>query len=99
MFDTSNRKMCAIIEVNDNEKRKELEKALITAVAQCPECNASDKWLGKYCAAPKIRNGKLWNVKHLKSKTPLTSELFQLICDGLVFWHEVDEDYQKFMND
>ena len=88
-----------VIEVNDNEKRKELEKALITAVAQCPECNASDKWLGKYCAAPKIRNGKLWNVKYLKSKTPLTSELSQLICDGLVFSHEVDEDYQKFMND
>ena len=88
-----------VIEVNDNEKRKELEKALITAVAQCPECNASDKWLGKYCAAPKIRNGKLWNVEHLNSKTPLTSELSQLICDGLVFWHEVDEDYQKFMND
>lgn len=89
----------AVIEVNDYEKRKELEKALITAVAQCPECNASDKWLGKYCAAPKIRNGKLWNVEHLNSKTPLTSELFQLICDGLVFGHEVDEDYQKFMND
>lgn len=88
-----------VIEVNDNEKRKELEKALITAVAQCPECNASDKWLGKYCAAPKIRNGKLWNVEYLNSKTPLTSELFQLICDGLVFWHEVDEDYIKFMND
>ena len=89
----------AVIEVNAYEKRKELEKALITAVAQCPECNASDKWLGKYCAAPKIRNGKLWNVEHLNSKTPLTSELSQLICDGLVFWHEVDEDYQKFMND
>lgn len=88
-----------VIEVNDNEKRKELEKALITAVAQCPECNASDKWLGKYCAAPKIRNGKLWNVEHLNSKTPLTSEHFQLICDGLDFCHEVDEDYQKFMND
>ena len=88
-----------VIEVNDYEKRKELEKALIPTVAQCPECNASDKWLGKYCAAPKIRNGKLWNVKYLKSKTPLTSELFQLICDGLVFEHEVDEDYQKFMND
>lgn len=88
-----------VIEVNDKKKREELEKALITAVAQCPECNASDKWLGKYCAAPKIRNGKLWNVKHLNSKTPLTSELFQLICDGLVFRHEVDEDYQKFMND
>ena len=89
----------AVIEVNAYEKRKELEKALITTVAQCPECNASDKWLGKYCAAPKIRNGKLWNVEHLNSKTPLTSELSQLICDGLVFWHEVDEDYQKFMND
>ena len=88
-----------VIEVNDNEKRKELEKALITAVAQCPECNASDKWLGKYCAAPKIRNGKLWNVEHLNSKTPLTRELSQLIYDGLVFWHEVDEDYIKFMND
>ena len=89
----------AVIEVNAYEKRKELEKALITTVAQCPECNASDKWLGKYCAAPKIRNGKLWNVEYLNSKTPLTSELFQLICDGLVFWHEVDEDYIKFMND
>lgn len=88
-----------VIEVNDYEKREELEKALIPAVAQCPECNASDKWLGKYCAAPKIRNGKLWNVEYLNSKTPLTSELFQLICDGLVFGHEVDEDYQKFMND
>ena len=88
-----------VIEVNDKKKREELEKALIAAVAQCPECNASDKWLGKYCAAPKIRNGKLWNVEHLNSKTPLTRELSQLIYDGLVFWHEVDEDYIKFMND
>ena len=88
-----------VIEVNDKKKRKELEKALIATVAQCPECNASDKWLGKYCAAPKIRNGKLWNVEHLNSKTPLTRELSQLIYDGLVFWHEVDEDYIKFMND
>ena len=91
--------MCAIIEVKDKKKREELEKALIAAVAQCSECNASDKWLGKYCAAPKIRNGKLWNVEHLNSKTPLTRELSQLIYDGLVFWHEVDEDYIKFMND
>lgn len=89
----------AVIEVKDKKKREELEKALIAAVAQCSECNASDKWLGKYCAAPKIRNGKLWNVEHLNSKTPLTSEIFQLICDGLVFSHEVDEDYIKFMND
>lgn len=88
-----------VIEVNDKKKREELEKALIATVAQCPECKASDKWLGKYCAAPKIRNGKLWNVKYLNSKTRLTSELSQLICDGLVFWHEVDEDYKKFMND
>ncbi len=89
----------AVIEVKDKKKREELEKALIAAVAQCSECNASDKWLGKYCAAPKIRNGKLWNVEHLNSKTPLTSELYQLIYDGLVFSHEVDEDYIKFMND
>lgn len=88
-----------VIEVNDKKKREELEKALIATVAQCPECKASDKWLGKYCAAPKIRNGKLWNVKYLNSKTRLTSELSQLICDGLVFWHEVDEDWKKFMND
>lgn len=65
-----------VIEVNDYEKRKELEKALIATVAQCPECNASDKWLGKYCAAPKIRNGKLWNVRLLNlARTPLNSSI------------------------
>lgn len=54
-----------VIEVNDKKKREELEKALIATVAQCPECKASDKWLGKYCAAPKIRSGKLWNVEYV----------------------------------
>ena len=55
----------AVIEVNNKKEREEMEKALIASVAQCPECKASDKWLGKYCAAPKIRNGKLWNVEYV----------------------------------
>lgn len=55
----------AVIEVNNKKEREEMEKALIATVAQCPECKASDKWLGKYCAAPKIRNGKLWNVEYV----------------------------------
>jgi outer membrane protein assembly factor BamB len=37
----------------------------IGTVAQCPDCEASDGWLGKYSPKPKISAGRLWQEQHL----------------------------------
>ena len=73
----------AVIEVEEKDTREQLEKMLIGTVARSKTDIASDGWLGKYCAAPKIKRGKLWNVNFLDAQ-PLTREYAQYIYDGLV---------------
>lgn len=46
-----------------------LESALIGTLAQCPLCKASTNWLGKCSSRAEIRNGKLWQVQHLKANS------------------------------
>lgn len=86
----------AVIRVDDKSQREKLEKELIATVAQCRDCSSSDNWLGKKCAAPKIANGKLWNVAHLKS-TPLSDERLKLLYDGLVLKCDTSVDFDKFV--
>ena len=44
-----------------------IEGKLISTVASCNLCKASDNWLGKYSPIPQIRNGKLWLSQHVNS--------------------------------
>jgi len=45
-----------------------LESSLIGTLAHCPLCRPSRNWLGRHSPKGLIRNGKLWQVQHLKAK-------------------------------
>lgn len=66
-----------VFQVDEKNKRLELESKLISTVSLCNECSSSDKWLGQGSPVDKIRQSSLWLVNELY-KTP-----FAL--------HEVDE--------
>jgi hypothetical protein len=53
------------IEVTDKEYRYELEPLLIATIHQCPNCSASENWLGRFAFDEKVKNGKLWQSHHL----------------------------------
>jgi hypothetical protein len=59
-------------------KRERLEKALIATLAQSFHKKSSEKWLGGFHPNPKIMEGKLWNLQHLKGK-PLTEDELKYI--------------------
>jgi len=44
-----------------------LEGRSIGTVARCSICQASPVWLGRHSPVPKISDGRLWLVQHLKS--------------------------------
>jgi hypothetical protein len=50
-----------------------LEGALIGTLAQCPLCQTSSEWLGRYSPKTEINGGKLWLVQHLKAN-PIRDE-------------------------
>ncbi|MCH5260236.1 MAG: hypothetical protein J1F18_10800 [Lachnospiraceae bacterium] len=87
-----------VIEVKDKEQREQLEKMLVGTVASCDSCMSSDNWLGKYCDAPKIKHGKLWNVTFLEEQQ-LTKEYAQLIFDGLVLSCDISQSFKEFLRD
>lgn len=88
----------AVIEVRDKKQREEMEKRLIATLAQAEDFCPSDNWLGKYCEAKQIANGKLWNVQGLKAE-PLNEEYTQLIWDGLVLSCDISKDFKDFLAD
>jgi hypothetical protein len=60
------------IELANQKERMDrggIESALIGTLAQCPQCRASDSWLGKSSPKTKICNGKLWLVQHLRANS------------------------------
>lgn len=56
-----------VIEVGSAAERKQLEKRLIGTLARCEVCSPSESWLGRSSPKAKIRDGKLWQVRHLKA--------------------------------
>lgn len=88
----------AVIEVRDKTKREELERRLIATLAQAEDFCPSENWLGKYCEAKQIANGKLWNVQGLKAEI-LNDEYIQLIWDGLVLSCDISKDFKDFLSD
>lgn len=69
-------------QIDDKDKRLELESKIISTVSLCDECKASLNWLGLSSTKEKIKKGKLWLVNELY-KTPLSDtdllELKQLL--------------------
>jgi hypothetical protein len=64
-----------------------LEGALIGTLAQCPQCKASPNWLGRNSSKSQIREGKLWQIQHLKAQ-PITErdmETINIACSASLF--------------
>lgn len=62
-----------IFEVQDKNRRLNLESKLISTVSSCDNCGPSEKWLGRHSPKSKIVLNGLWQVNELH-KTPLTVE-------------------------
>lgn len=58
-----------ILPVPEKNERLELEARAIATVASCPECQASDGWLGRQSPLEPIRESGLWQVQHLNGPT------------------------------
>ena len=54
-----------VMQIDNLEQRKEMEKRLIELVCNCKNCSKSENWLGKYHFKDTIKNGKLWNIEHV----------------------------------
>ena len=58
-------------QIDDKDKRLELESKIISTVSCCDECNPSLNWLGLSSPKEKIKKSGLWLVNEL-CKTPLS---------------------------
>ena len=67
-----------VIEVEEKEKRLELESKIISTISRCKECSPSPSWLGLFSPREKINTSGLWLVNEL-NKEPLSDEDMQLI--------------------
>lgn len=63
----------AVFQVDDKEKRLEIESKIISTVSLCDGCKPSESWLGSSSPKEKIRKSGLWLVNELW-KTPLSDE-------------------------
>jgi bifunctional DNA-binding transcriptional regulator/antitoxin component of YhaV-PrlF toxin-antitoxin module len=71
----------AIFEINNKEKRLELESKLISTISFCDECkrSISEKWLGKYSTKKKIKENGLWLEQGLFKPQQLNDEDLEFI--------------------
>ncbi|MFZ3058975.1 MAG: hypothetical protein WA102_04470 [Candidatus Methanoperedens sp.] len=60
-------------QVDNKEKRLELESKIISTVSLCNECKPSNNWLGLFSPKEKIRKSGLWLVNELNNE-PLSDE-------------------------
>jgi len=60
-------------QIDDKDKRLELESKIISTVSRCDECKTSSNWLGLSSPKEKIRKSGLWLVNEL-CKTPLSED-------------------------
>ena len=63
----------AVIEVNDKQERLNMKSSILSTIACCNDCSASNIWLGNHHPNQKIRHAGLWNVEGL-NKSPLSEE-------------------------
>jgi len=62
-----------VFQVNEKDKRLEIESKIISTVSLCEECKPSENWLGNSSPKEKIMKSGLWLVNELW-KTPLSDE-------------------------
>ncbi|MDP2672744.1 MAG: hypothetical protein Q8O84_02945 [Nanoarchaeota archaeon] len=62
-----------VFQVDDKNKRLEIESKIISTVSLCDECKSSKNWLGNFSPKEKIKESGLWNIKELW-KTPLSDK-------------------------
>jgi len=62
-----------VFQIDNKDKRLELESKIISTVSLCDECNPSPNWLGLFSPKEKIRKSGLWLVNKL-CKTPLSEK-------------------------
>lgn len=72
-----------VFEVEEKEKRLELESKLISTVSLCRECKPSTDWLGFYSPKEKIRKSGLWLVNELY-KEPLSDNDLKVLEKMLI---------------
>jgi hypothetical protein len=60
-----------VISIDDKDLRMKSESGLLSAIAQCTECQASHNWLGRYHKNPRLRESGLWNIQGL-NKQPIS---------------------------
>jgi hypothetical protein len=67
-----------VFQIDNKDKRLELESKIISTVSLCDECNPSQNWLGLSSPKEKIRKSGLWLVNKLW-ETPLSeNDLIEL---------------------
>jgi len=54
-----------VFQVDQKDKRLELESKIISTVSLCDECSSSKEWLGLFSPRSKIRESGLWLVNNL----------------------------------
>ncbi|MBS3144928.1 hypothetical protein J4208_05070 [Candidatus Woesearchaeota archaeon] len=57
-----------VFQVDDKEKRLELESKIISSISTCDFCKPSSTWFGKHSPKEKIRESGLWLVNELYKK-------------------------------
>jgi len=65
-----------LFQVDEKQRRLDLESKIISTVSSCEECFPSKLWLGLHSPKPKIRQSGLWNVNELY-KQPLSEVDFE----------------------
>ncbi len=67
-----------VFQVDDKNKRLELESKIISTVSKCKECKPSSTWLGLFSTKEKIREKGLWQVNELGKEQFSEKELDDL---------------------
>ncbi len=67
-----------VFQIDNKEKRLEIESKIISTVSLCKECKPSKNWLGFFSPKEKIRDGGLWLVNELYKKAFSDEELNEL---------------------
>lgn len=62
-----------VFEIEDKNKRLDLESKIISTISLCKECKASADWLGNFSTKLKIQESGLWQVNELY-KNPFTNK-------------------------
>jgi hypothetical protein len=60
-----------VLRVDDKADRLAAESGILSVIAACDGCHASDSWLGRYHPSAAIRESGMWNILGLK-ETPIT---------------------------